>query len=148
MTMLPIDEEERRYALRAARENLIAYIERGIRVGHRADSPGLLQRRASFVTLRDRETGRLRGCRGEYRASGPLIESLIEQAIHAATDDPRFPPVGREEIPGLTLRISALTSIRPIGTDEIVLGRHGLIVVQGASSGLLLPEVPRHFGLR
>ncbi len=145
--MLPIDHEERRYALHAARENLIAFVESGIRVGHQTDSPSLLQRRGSFVTLRSRETGALRGCRGEYSASRPLIDSLIAQAINAATDDPRFPSVSREEVSRLTLRLSALTTPRPIRADEIVVGRHGLIVVRGDRSGLLLPEVPRHYGL-
>jgi len=145
--MLPIEIEARRYALQAARENLAALLECGNGIGFQTDSGGLRQRSGSFVTLRNRETGALRGCRGEYSASRPLIESLIAQAIRAATDDPRFPSVRREELPCLSLRISALTTPRPIRADEIELGRHGLIVVGGERSGLLLPEVARHYGL-
>ncbi|MFO0889354.1 MAG: AmmeMemoRadiSam system protein A [Isosphaeraceae bacterium] len=146
--MLPIDQAQKRYALDVARRNLLSFLERGELVGHESASPGLLQRRATFVTLRRRDTGDLRGCRGECRPSRPLIESLIAQAINAATDDPRFPSVTLEEIAVITLRISVLTTPRPIRPDQIVLGRHGLIAIQESRSGLLLPEVPGHFGLK
>jgi AMMECR1 domain-containing protein len=56
--------------------------------------------------------------------------------------------VTEAEISSLTIRISALTPLRRIEPDEIVLGRHGLVVVRGRSSGLLLPEVPLLFGLQ
>jgi AmmeMemoRadiSam system protein A len=145
--MLPIDDEEKRYALRVARENLIAFLECGTRIGHRAESPGLLQNRGSFVTLRRRNTNDLRGCRGECRPTRPLIDSLIQQTINAATDDPRFSSVRAHEVARLSLRISALGDLRPIHPHQIVLGRHGLVAVHGERSGLLLPEVALHFKL-
>ena len=145
--MLPIGFQERRYALRTVRRSLIEFLCRGVVAEHRTDSPCLLQARGTFVTLRRRDTGQLRGCRGEYCAQRPLIESMIRQAISAATDDPRFPSVVEQEIPTLTIRISALTPLKRIQPDEIILGRHGLVVVQGRRSGLLLPEVPAMFGL-
>lgn len=77
-----------------------------------------------------------------------MIESVIRQAISSATDDARFPSVTSEELPDLSIRISALSRLRPIEPEEIVLGKHGLLIVQGQCSGLLLPEVPRLFGLK
>jgi AmmeMemoRadiSam system protein A len=127
---------------------MVEHLGRGITVEHQSDSPCLLQWRGAFVTLRRRDTGELRGCRGEYRPLRPLIESVIRQAIASATDDPRFPPVEDREIPALTIRINALTALRRIQADEIVVGRHGLVVQQGRRSGLLLPEVPKLFRLR
>ena len=76
------------------------------------------------------------------------MESVIRQTISSATDDSRFSAVTEEELPRLTIQISALSPLQPILPDEIVLGRHGLMIIQGRRSGLLLPEVPRRFGLR
>ena len=78
----------------------------------------------------------------------PLIESVIQQTLCSATDDCRFPPVTAEEVAHLTIRISALTPLERIQPEAVVLGRHGLVIVQGRRSGLLLPEVPAHYGLR
>jgi uncharacterized protein (TIGR00296 family) len=76
------------------------------------------------------------------------MESVIRQAISSAIDDSRFPSVTEDELPRLTIRISALTPLKRIRPNEIVLGRHGLLIIQGRRSGLLLPEVPKRFGLR
>ena len=146
--MLPISPEERRFALQAVRKALQEHLASRELCGYRTSCPSLLQHRGSFVTLRRRESGELRGCRGECGANRPLIESVIRQAISSATNDSRFPGVTEDELPGLTIRISALTPMQRIRPSEIVLGRHGLMVVQGSHSGLLLPEVPRRFGLR
>ncbi|WP_165227139.1 AmmeMemoRadiSam system protein A [Aquisphaera insulae] len=146
--MLPVGEEERALAIGAARRAIAEYLdhEAVIRVDTRA--PCLLEARGAFITLRRRDGGELRGCRGECNPTRPLIESIIREAIASATDDPRFSPVTPEELPGLSIRISALTVPKPIAPEEIVVGRHGLIVKRWRRSGLLLPEVPLHFGLR
>jgi AMMECR1 domain-containing protein len=73
------------------------------------DDAELAPHRAAFVTLRERDTGELRGCRGEIVATRSLAESVIEGATAAALDDPRFPPVGEAEIPGLLFEISVLS---------------------------------------
>jgi len=146
--MLPIGPEERLFALEAARKALQEYLGGGVVSEYRTSSQCLLQRRGSFVTLRLRKSGELRGCRGECRPVRPLMESVIRQAISSATDDSRFPSVTEEEVPRLTIRISALTPLQRIDPDQIVLGRHGLLIIQGQRSGLLLPEVPKRFGLR
>lgn len=135
-------------ALQAARKALHEFLGSGVVSEFPTSSPCLLQHRGSFVTLRLRESGELRGCRGECRPTRPLLESVIRQAISSATDDSRFPSVTEDELPRLTIRISALTPLKRIKQNEIVLGRHGLLIIQGRRSGLLLPEVPKRFGLR
>ena len=146
--MLFINTRERGFALLAARSALITFLARGVVPRSRTFSPSLLQLRGSFVTLRRRDTGELRGCRGECRPLRPLIHSVIQQTICSATDDSRFRPVTDEEVAHLTIRISALTPLERIQPHAIVLGRHGLVIVKGPRSGLLLPEVPAHFGLQ
>lgn len=146
--MLSINPQERGFALQTARSALVTFLARGVVPEFRTSSQSLLQLRGSFVTLRRRDTGELRGCRGECRPSRPLMESVIQQTLCSATDDSRFPPVTAEEVARLTIQISALTPLERIQPDAIVLGRHGLVIVKGRRSGLLLPEVPVYFGLQ
>lgn len=146
--MLPIGTAERRFALQAARRALQDFFRKGVVSDCQTDAPCLLQHRGTFVTLRNRDSGQLRGCRGECRPLRPMIESVIRQAIASAIDDARFPSVTSDELPQLSIRISALSQLRRIEPEEIVLGKHGLLIVQGQCSGLLLPEVPRLFGLK
>jgi len=134
--------EEKESLLRLARETLTDYLGKREKPELQTDSPGLLQPRATFVTLRARETGELRGCRGEIVARQPLIDSVQNMAIASATDDPRFMPVTADEVPSLHIEISALTPMKPIKPEDVVVGRHGLMIVKGHNSGLLLPQVP------
>jgi len=60
----------------------------------------------------------------------------------AAFEDPRFPPVSKEELPELSVDISVLSAPQRLADPEqLQVGRHGLIVRRGLRSGLLLPQV-------
>jgi AmmeMemoRadiSam system protein A len=102
--------------------------------------PDLLLPGAAFVTLHS--AGDLRGCIGHVRHEQPLWVSVRDMAEAAATRDNRFPAVSCEEVPHLEIEISVLSPRRKItAPGEIVVGRDGLYVRLGASSGLLLPQV-------
>jgi AmmeMemoRadiSam system protein A len=105
------------------------------------DDPELARRGAAFVTLRERGSGDLRGCRGEIEAVRPLAHSVIESAIAAAIDDPRFPPVEPAEVPNLTIEISALTPLVASRPEDVEVGRHGVLIRARGRGGLLLPQV-------
>jgi AmmeMemoRadiSam system protein B/AmmeMemoRadiSam system protein A len=137
-----LSAEEKESLLRLVRETLTDYLGKREKPEFPTDSPALLQPRATFVTLRVRETGELRGCRGEIVARQPLVDSVQNMAIASATDDPRFMPVTANEVPRLHIEISALTPMRPIQPEDVVVGRHGLMIIKGHNSGLLLPQVP------
>jgi len=92
-----------------------------------------------FVTIHAR--GRLRGCIGVVEAFEPLGESVARSAASAALHDPRFSAVCAEELPDLKIEISVLSTPEPIRPEDIEIGTHGLLVVQGAKRGLLLPQV-------
>jgi AmmeMemoRadiSam system protein A len=103
-------------------------------------NPDLLQPGAAFVTLR--REGELRGCIGHVRHEQPLWISVREMAEAAATRDGRFSPVSSYEVPHLSIEISVLSPRRKIaGPGDISVGRDGLYVRLGATSGLLLPQV-------
>ena len=108
--------------------------------------PGLSSPAAAFVTLRERRTGDLRGCRGEVQAVRPLAESVIEGAIAAALDDPRFPPVTIHEVAGLTIEISVLTPMRQVAPSVVEVPRHGVMIDLHGRRGLLLPQVASEAG--
>ena len=93
----------------------------------------------AFVTLR--QDGQLRGCVGQVESPDPLVETIARAAINAALHDPRFPAVGADEVGSLEIEISVLSPPAPVAPDEILLGRHGLLIVKGENRGLLLPQV-------
>lgn len=97
----------------------------------------------AFVTLRKR--GRLRGCMGQIYCESPLGEVVAHCARSAALDDGRFPPVSAEELPDVRIEVSILSPIEPILPEEIVAGRHGLVVSRGGKTGVLLPQVASEF---
>ena len=105
----------------------------------------LQEKRGAFVTLH--RHGRLRGCIGYISAVKPLHQTIQEMAVAAGFQDPRFPPLDRQELADLDLEISVLTPMREI-TDiaEIQIGIHGLMILQAGHSGLLLPQVAAEQG--
>jgi AmmeMemoRadiSam system protein A len=101
--------------------------------------------RGAFVTLHVR--GSLRGCVGSFAPRGSLARTVAQMAVEAATRDPRFPPLGAEEVDDLDLHVSALGPLLPLaGPEHLVVGRHGLVVRRGWHRGALLPHVASDAG--
>jgi len=104
------------------------------------ESDFLKQNCGAFVTLN--MNGNLRGCIGYIVAEKPLYKTVEEVAVSAAIRDPRFPPVTKKELDRLEFEISVLTPFRLINNvNEIEVGKHGLYIVLGRNSGVLLPQV-------
>ncbi|HUN54233.1 MAG TPA: AmmeMemoRadiSam system protein A [Smithella sp.] len=104
------------------------------------DSENLKQKRGAFVTLKKR--GQLRGCIGYLNAYKPLGETVQEMAVAAAFHDPRFPCLNLDEFKHLTFEISVLSPFKRVkDINQIKVGKHGLYIVRGCNSGLLLPQV-------
>lgn len=97
-------------------------------------------RAGAFVTLRI--NGHLRGCIGYPEADLPLVVVVERCAVSAALSDPRFPPLSEAEWEEVDLELSVLGPIeRVVDLNEIVVGRHGLVVEFGRRRGVLLPQV-------
>ncbi len=71
-----------------------------------------------------------------------MFKTVAKMAEAAAFRDPRFQPLRADELPWLELEISILTPLEQIeDVERIRVGLHGLMIVKGSRSGLLLPQV-------
>jgi AmmeMemoRadiSam system protein B/AmmeMemoRadiSam system protein A len=141
---------ERGELLRLARQA----VEAKVREGRETEPPpGLVARlprlgitRGAFVTLR--KHGELRGCIGTLEAHAPLVRDVVGNAVNAAVNDSRFPPVAEAELKELTLSISVLDAPRPLpnpGPDGLVSllqeKKPGFIINFHGRRSTFLPEV-------
>lgn len=124
-----------------ARAAIEAHVREGRVISPPAGLPPKLRGQAgAFVSLK--RQGRLRGCIGTYHPSEPtLAEEVIQNAIRAATADPRFPPVTPEELPELSISVDVLSAPEPCTEEDLDPRRYGVIVEQGWRRGLLLPDL-------
>ena len=140
-----LDPGDRKALLALARET----IRRRLAAGTAPPLPGLSPKarepRGAFVTLK--KGGDLRGCIGNMAPGAPLDRVVGAMALQAAFNDPRFPPVALEELPHLTIEISALTPMKPVGDPgDIVVGRDGVLLEKDGRSAVFLPQVATEQG--
>ena len=133
--------QNRTRLLQVARKSLEHFLSKGQRTEFTTESPELLKKGAVFVTLRERDCGDLRGCIGQSEPRYPLIEAVSRTAISAAVDDSRFPQVKLNELANLLIEINVLTPMYDITPENVMVGKHGLLLSKGSCRGLFLPEV-------
>ncbi|AAR39286.1 NEQ441 [Nanoarchaeum equitans Kin4-M] len=102
----------------------------------------------AFTTIKTLDN-QLRGCMGIPYPIYPLWQSLKYSALMAAFEDPRFPPLQKEELDNVKFEVTVLTPPRKLIVnnpleylEKIKIGKHGIIIKRGPYSGLLLPQVP------
>lgn len=140
-----LNKTQRQILLKIARETLEYYLAGKKLPELKITDPVLTEKRAVFVTLR--KNGELRGCIGQILPQEPLASAVRHMAIESATGDPRFPPVSLEELKEIEIEISVLTVPKRVSdTNEIVLGRDGVIVKKGFRQGVFLPQVADETG--
>jgi AmmeMemoRadiSam system protein A len=141
---MSLSAKEKKYLLDLARNIIELKTEEQERERDAYFSSTLKENRGVFVTLQ--KSGQLRGCIGYVEGLKPLQIAVGEMALAAAFDDPRFPPVDKEELNEIEIEISVLSRLETItGSDQIEIGRHGLIIEQGLMRGLLLPQVATEY---
>jgi AmmeMemoRadiSam system protein A len=121
------------------------YISEGVRIAGPVEPSGVLAERAgAFVTIRGPE-GCLRGCIGTIQpVCDNLAGEIIQNAINAATRDPRFPGIVRDELRGLVYGVDVLSQPEPArGVEDLDPMRFGVIIEtpDGNHRGLLLPGI-------
>lgn len=98
-------------------------------------------RAGAFVSLH--EFGRLRGCIGTISpVRDSLAEEIIENAISAATEDPRFDEIREGELKNLEYSVDVLGPTEKIDSKDMLdVKRYGVVVTCGRKRGLLLPDL-------
>ena len=94
-----------------------------------------------FVSIH--KDGKLRGCIGTFLPTRECTaKEIISNAVSASTRDPRFDPIGPEELKWLEINVDVLSTPEPIGgKEELDVKRYGVIVSSGSRRGLLLPDL-------
>ena len=110
----------------------------------------LSQPGASFVTLT--QWGELRGCIGSLQACDPLIEDVSNNAVSAALYDPRFMPLAVDELDTVSVEVSLLSELQPLGfsseADALAQLRpdiDGVVFEYGSYRSIFLPQVWESF---
>ncbi len=144
--------DEGKFLVELARNAVKEYLKTGKHIAPPQDTPKkMFECCGVFATINKLERGepQLRGCIGYPYPTNPLVEAVIESAINAATEDPRFPPMSARELPDVVFEVSVLTPPELIETSspneyvsKFKVGEHGLIIERGIFKGLLLPQVP------
>lgn len=142
LRLLVLQEQEDPY-VRLARYTIEAYVETGELPEMPQGLPEELyhSRAGAFVSLK--EDGKLRGCIGTIRAvRESLAEEIMNNAVSACSEDPRFSPVEAWEVERLTISVDVLGETEKISSpEELDTARYGVIVTKGARRGLLLPNL-------
>lgn len=106
------------------------------------DLPAAMKRRAGvFVSLKKK--GELRGCIGTISPTEENIAyEIIANAIKAASLDPRFLPVRKDELNEITYSVDILSEPELCREEDLDPQQYGVIVESGWQRGLLLPDLP------
>jgi len=131
--------------VKLARETIELYIREGKQPDPPKElTPEMRRQAGAFVSIHRR--GELRGCIGTIQPTcDNVAEEVIQNAVSAATRDPRFPPIRRNELADLDIKVDVLGEPEPISSpDELDPKRYGLIVqslTHPWKRGLLLPDL-------
>ena len=110
------------------------------------NDPVLQERAGTFVTLTI--DGALRGCIGSLTADESIISGVKRNAVNAAFQDPRFPPLTEEEAGRMAVEVSILTEAQPLAykNPKDLLAKltprvDGVIIQKGLARATFLPQV-------
>ncbi len=128
--------------VKLAKETIEQYILNGRVIKPPADlTPEMTEKAGVFVSLKKK--GELRGCIGTFQpTSGNVACEIIQNAISAATQDPRFLPVNSTELDDLEYSVDILSEPEKVNSKkELDQKKYGVIVKSGSRKGLLLPDL-------
>jgi len=151
-----LTQEEGEFLIHLARNTVKQYLQNEEKLEPpKGTAKKLFEHCGVFVTINSVRGGgkELRGCIGYPYPTSPLVEAVIDSAINAATQDPRFEPLSLDELDGVVFEVSVLTPpelVQVVNPKEYVksikVGEDGLIIEKGFYKGLLLPQVPVEWG--
>lgn len=143
-----LNESEKEFLLNLARRTLESYLTNKTKpvVDEESLSQSLKKVQGCFVTLK--KHGRLRGCIGHILPQEELYKCVMDNAISAALNDPRFSPVEPEELKNIKIEISVLTvpELLVYSSPEDLLNKlkpnvDGVVIRYGWRESTYLPQV-------
>jgi AmmeMemoRadiSam system protein A len=147
--LISLSRTEQKLLLDLARSTLLSYLKKN-QVPQQKENqfsayPKLGENLGVFVTLR--EKGELRGCIGSIIGVEPLYRGVEANAIHAAVDDPRFPPLRQNELAGVEIEISVMTPLRLVQDYRAIrMKTDGVVIRDGNAQAVFLPQVAEETG--
>ena len=153
---MELSDEDGKLLVQLARKAIEEYVSNDVRYVSPEDvREKFSEKRGAFVTI-NRVKGdvtELRGCIGYPRPLLPLADAVVDAAIGAATEDPRFDPMRKNELDKVLIEVSILTPLELMDVkspleypQKIKVGEDGLVFEWEWGSGLLLPQVPGEYG--
>ena len=146
-----LSDDDGQVLVKMARSAVTEYLQKNTRINNKEFNSRFNIDSGIFVTITKENS--LRGCIGYPLPIKKLSNAVIDSAIAAATEDPRFSPINPNELNNLIFEITVLTPPIKINVEKyddyvsaIKIGRDGLIVENKQCSGLLLPQVPKEYG--
>ena len=131
--------------LKLVRDTITLYLNEGKTLERDLEDEVFKTVMGVFVTLR--YDHQLRGCIGNIVGTKPLYLGARDMAIAASTRDSRFRPVTKDELADIHIEISVLSPLKKIiSPEEIVMGKHGVLVRSNFRSGVYLPQVATETG--
>lgn len=135
-----LTREHKKALLSFARKTIEQFLTSETIPPARGFDPILENRQGAFVTLK--KHGELRGCIGHMAEDLPLCQVVGMMALQAAFNDRRFTPLKLNELPEIEIEISVLTPSQKVKeTEDIVIGRDGVILRKDGRSAVFLPQV-------
>lgn len=128
--------------VKLAKDTIEEYVSTGDIIKPTSDLPDEMTGEAGvFVSIKKK--GELRGCIGTLQPTRENIAlEIIQNAVSASTQDPRFPPVTPAEINELEYSVDVLSEPEKIsGKEGLDPKKYGVIVKSGKRRGLLLPDL-------
>jgi len=139
-----LSKKSKQRLLEIAREAIFLRLQRGSVPPFSVTEAELQTHVGCFVSLH--LDGHLRGCIGTLHEQRPLHQTVVDMAIEAATNDPRFQALPSKDLSKCDIEVSVLTPFVPIDPAAVVPGKHGLYLAKGARRGVLLPQVATQYG--
>ncbi|MBI5196068.1 MAG: AmmeMemoRadiSam system protein B [Nitrospirae bacterium] len=142
--MSTLTEAQKKEILSLAKNTILHYVKHNEVLQAETKDPRLMANGATFVTIN--RQGNLRGCIGNIQPFMPLYQSVIRNAVSAASKDYRFSPVRAEELNDMEVEVTVLSPLVALqNIKDIKIGVHGLFIVSGENSGILLPQVATEY---
>ena len=142
------DEQQKKEMLALARSAIKNRLEKGKAPKINPDDLGqyLKEKGCVFVTIT--LNGNLRGCIGHLTATKALYRDIIENAVSAAFDDPRFMPLQPYELDKIKIEISVLSAPQKLDykdssdlLNKLTPLKDGVILSKGLYKATYLPQV-------